>query len=552
MDIAPGTRLGPYEIVSELGRGAMGVVYRGKRPSPGPRRRDQGARPGLFRRSGEPAAVRARGPRGLRPEPPEHRHRVRRRIRGRGLVHRDGVGRRERISERFSRAVRCLGQRRSTSGAQIAEGLAAAHARGLVHRDLKPANLMVTRDGLVKILDFGLAKIVAPASLESGDMAPTLERSLTTPGTILGTVGYMSPEQARGEPADFRSDQFSLGVILYEMASGKEGLRQGIGHRYACSDPAGRAESALRRQESSGTALLGDRAVPFQGAGGSLRVDEGSRLGSQGTSQTHFRPPFLTALLRDPSGSCRSRFWQLSHSGLWPSSSGGVLRRRPSSNNSRSVAARSGPGGSPPTGRPSSTPRPGTGVRSGSFARARRARPPAGSNFPTPTCFRSRTRGSWPPPCATASSLRAESRSACSRRRLWKEERRARSHETSSSPTGRPTARASRPCVSRAERQSWSFRSGTCCMKPTASSPTRAFRPRGTAWRSWITRRAETTAERLRSSIAREPARHSAESGRRSKAWPGIRGAGKSGSGRPRSGRRAPSGPCRSRVASAS
>jgi serine/threonine-protein kinase len=103
--------------------------------------------------------------------------------------------------------------------AQIADGLAAAHEHSIVHRDLKPENVMVTKDGFVKILDFGLAKLIAEGSDE---LAKTAEhRALsTTPGTILGTVGYMSPEQATGRRLDFRSDQFALGAILYELATG--------------------------------------------------------------------------------------------------------------------------------------------------------------------------------------------------------------------------------------------------------------------------------------------------------------------------------------------
>ena len=110
--------------------------------------------------------------------------------------------------------------------AQTADGLAKAHGAGIVHRDLKPENLMVTRDGFVKILDFGLAKLV-PSGFEQaqGTHLPTVTRG-TEPGTVLGTVGYMSPEQASGDPTDFRSDQFSLGAILYEMAAGKRAFQR--------------------------------------------------------------------------------------------------------------------------------------------------------------------------------------------------------------------------------------------------------------------------------------------------------------------------------------
>ena len=104
--------------------------------------------------------------------------------------------------------------------AQIADGVAAAHAGGIVHRDLKPENIMITRDGRVKILDFGLAKM--QQGLAAGENAETAVMNATAPGMILGTVNYMSPEQARGAPVDYRSDQFSLGIVIYEMASGKQ------------------------------------------------------------------------------------------------------------------------------------------------------------------------------------------------------------------------------------------------------------------------------------------------------------------------------------------
>ncbi len=221
MTLAGGTRLGPYEILAPLGAGGMGEVYRA---------RDT--------RLGREVAIKVL-PRELSADADrlrrfEQEARAASALNHPNIVTVHDVGSAasvsyiamELVSGKSLRELMAAGamawRRVLAIGTQIAEGLARAHGGGIVHRDLKPENVMVTEDGLVKILDFGLAKLALPAAGEPTS-APTaaMEAPQTQSGVILGTVGYMSPEQAAGRDLDHRSDQFSLGSILYEMTTGR-------------------------------------------------------------------------------------------------------------------------------------------------------------------------------------------------------------------------------------------------------------------------------------------------------------------------------------------
>src|SRR5215831_11754819 len=210
MPLSPGTHLGPYEILSPIGAGGMGEVYRVRDP-----------------RMGREVAIKLAG---------------------------------ERFSERFSREVHAIAALNHPNichihdvgpnylvmelvegptladrvrqgplpyaealaiGKQITAALEAAHGKSIIHRDLKPANIKLTSDGIVKVLDFGLAK-VHEAGAQPSDLSnsPTLMTDRSAPGIIIGTAGYMSPEQAKGKESDRTTDMWAFGCVLYEMLTG--------------------------------------------------------------------------------------------------------------------------------------------------------------------------------------------------------------------------------------------------------------------------------------------------------------------------------------------
>src|SRR5215470_3463857 len=221
--LSVGAKLGPYEILAPIGAGGMGEVYRAKDPRLG---RDVAIKV-------LPVSVSADADR-LR--------RFEQEAQAAGILNHPNITAvydigshdgatyvvQELLEGETLRSVLAggrLSQRKAIDySLQIVHGLAAAHEKGIVHRDLKPENIFVTNDGRVKLLDFGLAKLTHTEEGSGATNLPTATAG-TEPGVVLGTLGYMSPEQVRGRPADARSDIFAFGAILYEMLSGKRAFQ---------------------------------------------------------------------------------------------------------------------------------------------------------------------------------------------------------------------------------------------------------------------------------------------------------------------------------------
>jgi Tol biopolymer transport system component len=252
LTLSAGTKLGPYEILAPIGAGGMGEVYRARDER---LKREVAVKvlPASFSSDSERLRrfeQEAQTAGGLNHPNITAVHDLGAHLGSPYIVTELLEG--ETLRARLSGGA--LPVRKATDYAvQIAHGLAAAHEKGIVHRDLKPENLFVTNDGRVKILDFGLAKLTQPEGLSSPQTNLPTAAEGTEPGVVLGTLGYMSPEQVKGRPADARSDIFAFGAILYEMLSGSRAF-----HR----DSAAETMSAILREEPPDLSATNKNVAP--------------------------------------------------------------------------------------------------------------------------------------------------------------------------------------------------------------------------------------------------------------------------------------------------
>src|SRR5262245_16185189 len=276
MPASPGMRFGPYEIVRPLGAGGMGEVYEARdtrldrsvalKILPAALAADEVARARFDREAKAIAALNHPNICALHDigDADGHGYLVMERLHG------------ETLQERLQRGPIDIEQTLDY-GIALADALDAAHGRGLIHRDLKPANIFITSRGIVKILDFGLAKSVQDSD---ADITRSIDESLTSTGTTLGTVAYMSPEQLRGEPLDVRTDLFSFGLVLYEMATGARAFEgatvvvaaAGILSQQPRAPREVRADLPVRLEQAILKALEKDRTRRYQSAA-ELRSD---------------------------------------------------------------------------------------------------------------------------------------------------------------------------------------------------------------------------------------------------------------------------------------
>jgi serine/threonine protein kinase len=233
MGLASGTQIGPYEIAALLGAGGMGEVYRA-----------------VDTRLGRPVAIKMLIPSGSdgdRMRRFEIETRAVSSLQHPNILALYDVGDFEQrpflVSELLQGETLREELNRSTIGetkavdlaSQLCRGLAAAHDKGIVHRDIKPENLFVTQEGVLKILDFGIAKRLERPNSGAFEKPSATASEGTETGTVLGTAGYMAPEQVRGHPADQRSDIFSVGAVLYETLAGQRAF-----HRDSVAQPRGK------------------------------------------------------------------------------------------------------------------------------------------------------------------------------------------------------------------------------------------------------------------------------------------------------------------------